>query len=318
MPVLQVKKLTKHFISRPWWKPANPPVVTKAVNGISFAVKEGEIVGLLGPNGAGKTTTVQMLLGALIPSAGEITYFGKKFDTDNKRVLGKVNFSSAYIDLPHRMTVWENLDVYARLYEVKNRNERINRLLEEFESTEFRNKQMNQLSAGQKTRILLAKAFINYPRVLLLDEPTASLDPDIAVKIRQFLVRQQKEYGVTMLFTSHNMHEVQEICDRIIFLNKGEIIAKDTPSDLVKKLKRTQIKLIVDAKKQTLEEYLSEKKISFIWQKNRITISIGESEIPKVLYRISEKGIRYSEIEILRPNLEDYFLEVVNKNRQEK
>lgn len=313
MNVLEVKNLTKHYFNKKWWQKGTPKITT-AVDNLSFNIKEGEILGLLGPNGAGKTTTVQMLLGTLTPSKGEIYYFGNLFCDKTKDLLDQVNFSSAYIDLPWRMTVFENLDVYAHLYKVKNRKERIIRLLKEFEIEEALNKTMGQLSAGQKTRVLLSKAFINYPKVLILDEPTASLDPDIAVKVRQFLLKQQQVYNVAMLFTSHNMHEVQEICDRIIFLNHGKVIAHDTPLGLIKKMTKAKIRMQVIQKKEILEKHLTKIKIAFNYHKNKVTFKIDEEVIPKVLYQLSDQGVRYKEIEILRPTLEDFFLEVVNKN----
>lgn len=317
MAVLQIKNLKKHFIKRKWWKPKSKPIITRAVDDISFDIKKGEILGLLGPNGAGKTTTTQMLLGALTPTSGDIFYFGEKFTDKTKNLLNKINFCSAYINLPQRITVWENLNIYAHLYQVENKKDRIKRLLKEFEVWELKDKAINQLSSGQKTRVLLTKAFINYPRVIILDEPTASLDPDIAVKVRQFLTKQQKEYNVAMLFTSHNMHEVQDICDRIVFLDKGKIIAQDTPSKLVKKLKKAKIRMTITKNKKDLEGYLKLRKINFYWKKEKIVFSLNEEIIPKVLYKISDKGVRYDEIEILRPNLEDFFLEIVGKNKNE-
>jgi ABC-2 type transport system ATP-binding protein len=311
MNVLEVRDLKKYYISKNWLKPKSPAKITKAIDSISFKIKKGEIVGLLGPNGAGKTTTAQMLLGTLTPTSGEIKYFNQKFSSKSKDLLAEVNFSSAYIDLPWRMTVWENLSIYAHLYGVKNRKQRILKLLDEFEIENQVNKKMDQLSAGQKTRVLLTKAFINYPKVLILDEPTASLDPDIAVKVRRFLIKQQKEYQVAMLFTSHNMHEVQEICDKIIVLKKGKIIAQDTPMQLVKKLKKAKIRMIIIKSKEKLINYLNKKQIKHSWKKQKITFSLNENDIPKVLYQISDQGIRYAEIEILRPNLEDYFLNIM-------
>lgn len=218
--VLRVKNLTKKFGG------------FTAVDKISFELKKGEILGLLGPNGAGKTTTIQMLLGTLTPTSGEIVYFGKDFFKYRSEILQEVNYASAYSHLPWRLTVEENLQVYARMYGVKDRRRRIDRLLTEFDVSELGRKTMDGLSAGQKTRVTLCKAFINYPKLILLDEPTASLDPDIAARVRQFLLRQQREYGVSMLFTSHNMAEVTEVCDRVIFLKQGKIIAEDTPEKL--------------------------------------------------------------------------------------
>jgi len=232
--VLRVKDLTKKFGR------------FTAVDKISFEIRRGEILGLLGPNGAGKTTTIQMLLGTLTPTSGDIEYFGKDFFKHRSETLQQVNYASAYSRLPWRLTAGENLDVYARLYGVKNRRERIDKLMREFEVSEIKNKTMDGPSAGQSTRVMLCKAFINYPKLILLDEPTASLDPDIASRVRQFLLRQQEEYQVSMLFTSHNMKEGTEVCDRVIFLKTGKIIAEDTPENLAK---------MVDA---TLEEFFLE------------------------------------------------------------
>ena len=315
MSVLTVKNLSKYFYEKKWFKPGQKPIVVKAVDDISFDIEKGEILGLLGPNGAGKTTTVQMLLGVLTSSRGSISYFGKLFDTEHKECLKEVNFSSAYINLPNRMTVWENLVVYARLYEVPDRNKRIDRLLTDFECLEFKKKRINQLSAGQKTRVMLTKAFINYPKLILLDEPTASLDPDIAVKVRQFLLKQQREYKVAMLFTSHNMHEVQEICDRIIFLNKGHIVAQDTPRGLLRKMKKTELQLTLAKGKAFLEKYLKGKKLMYSSKDDTVKININEDAIPKVLYRLSEGGVRYSDLDIIRPTLEDYFLQIVDSSK---
>ncbi|PIS09468.1 hypothetical protein COT75_01560 [Candidatus Beckwithbacteria bacterium CG10_big_fil_rev_8_21_14_0_10_34_10] len=319
MSVLEVNNLKKYYFNKNIFgntfsklnqakKTPPKPAITKAVDDISFSIKKGEIVGLLGPNGAGKTTTSHMLLGVLTPTSGSIKYFGQEFNEKSKELLKEINFSSAYIYLPWRMTVYENLNVYAHIYEVKNKKQRIKKLLKEFEVYEHLNKRMNELSAGQKTRVLLAKAFINYPKLIILDEPTASLDPDIAVKVRQFLLKQQKEYQVAMLFTSHNMHEVQEICDRIIFLNKGKIIARDTPNGLLTKFKKNKIKMNVLKNKEALETYLKINNIKHYWQKNKIVLTIDEKVIPKTLYQLSENGVRYTELEILKPNLEDYFL----------
>ncbi|MBI2025938.1 MAG: ABC transporter ATP-binding protein, partial [Candidatus Levybacteria bacterium] len=208
--VLEVKNLTKKFGK------------FTAVDNISFDIREGEILGLLGPNGAGKTTTIHMLLDVMDPTSGTISYFGKPLKQGRSEILKNVNFSSAYISLPWLFTVEEVLRVYANLYEVPNKVYRISRLLAEFEIEDLRKKHVYMLSAGEKARLLLTKAFINYPKIILLDEPTASLDPDIATKIREFLKKQQKEYNVSMLFTSHNMTEVEEMCDNIVFLNKGK------------------------------------------------------------------------------------------------
>jgi len=306
--VLKVKDLTKIFKSWSWRRFKYKH--TKAVNNLSFKINEGEIVGILGPNGAGKTTTIQMLLGCLTPTSGQVSYFGQQPGFFNPQIKQKLNFASAYSELPHRMTVWENLDVYARLYSVKNKSKRINELLDVFEIKEFKKRDMLSLSAGQKTRVVLAKSFVNYPRLLLLDEPTASLDPEIAAKVRRFLLKQARQYQVSILFTSHNMKEVEEVCDRIIFLNHGQKIAQDTPKGLAQRIKKVKLNLLVIANKQKASDYLSYKKIKYNWKKDWLTLTVKDEQIPKILYRLSQKEVRYKNLEIIRPNLEDFFLKI--------
>lgn len=282
---------------------------------LSFKINEGEIVGLLGPNGAGKTTTTQALLGCLTPTSGEIWYFGKKMTQKDPKIMEKTNFASAYAHLPRRMKVWENLDVYAQLYGVKERKKRIDTLVKAFEIEELKNKQVMSLSAGQNTRVVLAKAFINWPRLLLLDEPTASLDPDIAAKVRRFLVKQRDQYGAAMLFTSHNMKEVEEICDRVIFLHQGKKIAQGKPSELAQKIEKVFIKLRVVKGKFLAEKYLEEKKINFSWKDQFLKIEVTEDDIAKILYRLSQKGVRYQNLEVVRPSLEDFFIKVAGSKK---
>ncbi|MGH9367286.1 MAG: ABC transporter ATP-binding protein [Thermoanaerobaculia bacterium] len=204
-----------------------------AVDGVSFRVRRGEIFGLLGPNGAGKTTTIQLLLGLTTPTAGRIRILGLELPRHRRAILQRVNFSSTYVSLPGNLTVWENLNVFARLYGVRRPAARIARLLELFEVPALRGKVTGSLSSGQLTRLNLCKAFINDPEVLFLDEPTASLDPDIADKVRATLRQIQRERGVTMVYTSHNMQEVERMCDRIAFLSRGRLVAEGTPRQLL-------------------------------------------------------------------------------------
>ena len=207
----------------------------RAVEGLSFCVEEGTITGLLGPNGAGKTTTIQMLLDLITPTSGVIRIFGKEYASHREAILQKLNFSSPYVSLPGNLTVYENLLTFGRLYGVKDLRSKIEELVDFFEIREFLKKITYNLSTGQLTRLNLTKALLNDPKLLLLDEPTASLDPDIADRTRQLLKRIQKERGVTILYTSHNMEEVEEICNRVIFIQHGKLKDEGTPADLVKK-----------------------------------------------------------------------------------
>ena len=219
-PVVVVSGLTKRFGA------------ATAVDDVSFQAGRGEILGLLGPNGAGKTTTLQMLLGLTTPSAGHARILGLDLATHRHAILQRVNFSSAYVNLPFNLSAYENLNVFARLYGVRRPALKIRALLELFEIPEAHDKVTGALSTGQQTRLNLCKAFLNDPEVLFLDEPTASLDPDIADKVRTTLLRLQRERGLTMIYTSHNMHEVERLCDRVIFLSRGRVVAEGTPQEL--------------------------------------------------------------------------------------
>ena len=188
---------------------------------------------MLGPNGAGKTTTIQLLLGLTTPTSGSIRIFGLDLPEHRREILQRVNFSSAYISLPFNLSVRENLNVFARLYGVSDRARRIRELLELFEISDVAGTVTGRLSSGQVTRVNLCKAFLNDPEVLFLDEPTASLDPDIAEKVRGALKLVQKERGVTIVYTSHNMHEVELVCDRVIFLSHGRLVAQGTPREVI-------------------------------------------------------------------------------------
>jgi len=207
----------------------------KAVNNISFKIDENEIVGLLGPNGCGKTTTIAMILGLLKPSNGEIVIDGLNIENNRIKLLHKMNFISPYIELPKKLTVKENFIVYARLYSVKNINERISYLSETLRLNDFLNKKTGELSSGQKNRVSLAKALINDPEILLLDEPTASLDPDVGDTIRSFIEDFASNKGTTILLASHNMNEVERLCHEVMMMKDGKIIDKGKSNDLIHK-----------------------------------------------------------------------------------
>ena len=207
----------------------------KAVENISFKINENEIVGLLGPNGCGKTTTMAMILGLLKPSKGEILIDGMNIEKNRIKLLHKMNFISPYIELPKKLTVKENFIVYARLYSVKNINERISYLSETLRLNDFLNKKTGELSSGQKNRVSLAKALINNPSILLLDEPTASLDPETGDFVRTFLENYKKEKKISILLASHNMSEVERLCTSVLMMKEGKIIDKGTPAELIEK-----------------------------------------------------------------------------------
>ena len=217
------------------------PGAAPAVDGISFVVPRGSTVALLGGNGAGKTTTISMLLGLLLPSGGRITVLGHDMARDRFAVLPRMNFSSPYVDLPHRLTVRENLAVYARLYGVRGRRSRIAELAELLDLTGFLDRPSGKLSAGQKTRVALAKALVNAPELLLLDEPTASLDPDTGDWVRGMLERYRAERGATILLASHNMDEVERLSDQVLMLKAGKIVDQGSPAHLIAKYGRTDL-----------------------------------------------------------------------------
>jgi ABC-2 type transport system ATP-binding protein len=201
-------------------------------------VGKGSVTGLLGGNGAGKTTTLSMLLGLLTPSSGEIFIFGEDFVGNRFHALSRMNFSSPYVDLPQRLTVRQNLNVYAKLYGFRNVAPVVDRLARDFDLTDFLDRRLRRLSSGQKTRVSLAKAFVNEPDLLLLDEPTASLDPETASWIRDFLKSYCKERGATILLASHDMREVELICDDVLLLRRGKLVERGSPEDLLKRFGR--------------------------------------------------------------------------------
>jgi len=301
MDILKVNKLTKKFGN------------FLAVNNIDLTLKEGEILGFLGPNGAGKTTTIQMLLGVLTPSSGEILYFGKNLAKYREEILDQLNFSSTYTNLPWRLTVYENLKFISYLYSVSNRSKKLNEIIEIFKLEDLKNKFMAQLSAGQKTRVNLAKAFLNNPKILLLDEPTASLDPDIAKYILNFIQEKRNQLKVSIIFTSHNMGDVEEICDRVVFINQGKIIANDTPERLAKSITLSHIELMVkDGLKRTIS-FAKSKKYKYHLDKRFIIIDVPSLHIADFLRELTSKGVHYNEISIQKPSLEDYFLQTATK-----
>jgi ABC-2 type transport system ATP-binding protein len=203
-----------------------------AVDGVSFAVRPGEILGLLGPNGAGKTTTINMVMGVLEPDLGSVIVEGETIASRRSWVLSRMNFAAGYAPLPGNLTVYQNLRVFSLLYSVPNARERISTLLDQFDLQKFRHVKCGTLSSGEQTRVSLAKALLNLPHLLLLDEPTASLDPATARHIRSVIRSYVAETRAGVLWTSHNMHEVAEVCDRVLFLSRGRILLEGDPKSL--------------------------------------------------------------------------------------
>lgn len=301
MNILEVKNLTKKFGS------------FTAVDTISFSLKEGEILGLLGPNGAGKTTTIQMLLGVLTITSGSVMYFGKEFTHHREEILEKVNFSSTYTNLMWWLTVKENLTFISYLYDIKNRKKRIQEIVEIFRLQDIFNQEINELSAGQLTRVNLAKAFLNFPKVLLLDEPTASLDPEVASYIREFLVQQRGKFKTSIIITSHNMGEVEDLCDRVIIILNGRIIANDTPVALALSIPTSRVQFIIRKGEKNAIDHWKKNATAYTKLGNSWEVVIPTKTIAEFLQNMTKENILYTDLNIQKPSLEDYFLQTLKK-----
>jgi len=310
MQVLKVENLTKIFSSGFW--PIKTPQPYTAVNDISFQIKKGEILGFLGPNGAGKTTTIQMLLGTLTPSRGHISYFGADFATHRIVALKRIGYASGYDKLPARLTLIENLNIVGRIYGMQQPHliQQIEKLLKFFGIWELRNRQTGTLSAGQATRVMLAKAFLSNPEIVLLDEPTASLDPDVAHEVRQFILAQRKDRGISILVTSHNMDEVTELCDRVLVLKNGTIIADNSPGALAQSISKVRVHLTISSGLDHTLKYLHDQQLNHTAQANHLTIELDEHAIAQFIIHLGERRVIYSHISIDKPTLEDYFLSI--------
>jgi ABC-2 type transport system ATP-binding protein len=297
--VLEVEKLVKQYGQ------------FRAVNGISFQIPKGKIVGFLGPNGAGKTTTIQMLLGITLSNGGSIKYFGKDFFKYRQACLQRINFTSAFNTLLGRISVFENLMVFGQLYQVKHLQKKIEELSSYFEIDDLMNLRYQDISAGQKTRVNLMKSLLNDPDLLLMDEPTASLDPDIADKTLSLIEQLKKDRNLSILYTSHDMEEITRICDDVIFLDHGNIVAHDTPLNLTKQITGAQLRLIFDESKEEMKKYLTEQKQIFTFHDaHSVIIDTHEKDIPGLIFGISKTGIWITDIEIKKPTLEDVFLQI--------
>ncbi|MFH2085716.1 MAG: ABC transporter ATP-binding protein [bacterium] len=305
MAILEVKDLVKTFKKSP------------VIKGISFDMAEGEILGILGPNGAGKTTTIQMILGILTPTSGSINVFGKEIMAHHSEILESMNFSSTYVDLPWRLTVKENLTWSSYLYNIPDRKKRLNQIKELFRLEKQWNQPVASLSAGQKTRVNLARSMVNFPHLLLLDEPTASLDPEVAAYIREFFSDQQERFNKSIILTSHNMAEVEELCDRVLILKDGLLIDNDTPANLAKKIEFCHLRLRVTKNPSALQQLASTRHLEISNEDGIYSITIKEKLLPLFLYEVTKKNTVYTEISIDKPTLEDYFMKVAKGGSNE-
>ena len=307
--ILKVSKLTKAY---PANKIGEEPYL--AVNNLSFQLGKGEVLGLLGPNGAGKTTTIQMLLGLTKLTSGSIHYFDKELHANREYVLSRINFASAYSHVQGKMTVRQNLKIYGMIYGAKNLNQKIEQLAELLEIKPILDTIFWKISSGQQTRVILAKGLINEPQVLLMDEPTASLDPDIVNKILDLIRSLQKEKQLSILYTSHNMEEITRICNRVMFLQKGELVAEDTPLGLTKLIGDSKLIITFDKAYEKASEYLSKKQLSFSAIRNHLLeINLPEEKIPETLFDLKKLGVWITDIDIKKPTMEDVFLSFARK-----
>ncbi len=301
-PTLEVRKLTKKYRKS----------LVNSVDGISFSLKEGEILGFLGPNGSGKTTTIQMLLGLLSPTSGEIFYFGKDFFTHRSESLHSVSFASTYTNLPSNLTVEENLHVFGKIYGYTKKEtlQQAMPLLEQLGMDKLLHRTASGFSSGQMTRLMLVKALFINPKIVLLDEPTASLDPEASNELCKLLLERREKTGLSILFTSHKLQEVSDLCDRVIFLKKGKIVANETPSVLAKMSGSIRLHLQVPNGQERLIEYLNASSLPFTKHQHKVEILIEEHQIPPLLSTISKMEIHYDHIQIKEPSLDDYFLQM--------
>jgi ABC-2 type transport system ATP-binding protein len=253
-----------------------------------------------------------MLLGSLTPTTGEIKFFGQDLATHSSAVMQDVAFASTYIRMPWRLTIMENLRIYGLLYGVKGQvfERRVEKYLKFFEVWNQRHKTVNDLSAGQITRIMLAKAFLSHPKIALLDEPTASLDPDIAHQVREFVKQQRNEYGVSVLYTSHNMDEVADVCDEVMFLKQGKIVATDKPENLASSIKVARLRLVVKDGLKRIVKFAGQQNLPVKEEGREVVLEINEKDIAEFLARLAKEKIEYTQITIDKPTLEDYFLEM--------
>ena len=308
MNYIEVSNLVKSFREK--------GKIIKAVDGISFNVKKGEIFGLLGPNGAGKSTTINILTGLLEKDSGVVNLLGFEPEKNWEYVKNNTNVATAYSWLSDVLTIRQNLRVYAGLYGVKNRERRINSLLELFELENIADRKVIRLSSGENTRAVLCKGLINAPKVLFLDECTVGLDPDIADKTRNIIKNYQKENDCSILFTSHYMYEVEELCDRIAFMSNGKIMSIDTSSNLKKLIKKHTVEIAVKKNIKLLKELLKTEGVEIVIEKNNsivFEVTTENDKMYKVISKIFHKGFLLSNLHVKGPTLDDIFIKIARQ-----
>ena len=287
-----------------------------AVDGISFKVKKGEMFGLLGPNGAGKSTTINILTGLLEKDSGTVKILGFEPEKNWEFVKNNSNVATAYSWLSDVLTVRQNLRVYAKIYGVKNTEKRINELLEMFELGKVADRKVIRLSSGENTRAVLCKGLINNPKVLFLDECTVGLDPDIADKTRDIIKDYQKKNDCSILFTSHYMYEVEELCDRVAFMSNGKIISIDTSSNLKKLIKKHTVEIAVKKDIKPLIEFLKTEGVDIVFEKDNsivFEVTTEKDKMYKVISKIFHKGFMLSNLHVKGPTLDDVFIKIARQ-----
>jgi len=301
MSLLEIRDLCKHYGG------------VEALKSLSFDVERGEFFGLLGPNGAGKSTTINILLGLILPDSGAIRVFDQDFATQQVEIRRRMNVAAAFTSLSGVLTVRENLRVYGHIYGVRNLNAKIDELLERFEITDLAQRRLQYLSSGQHTRVTLCKGLINDPDLLLLDECTLGLDPDIAEKTRRALQQFQREKQTTVLFTSHNMNEVEELCGRIAFLSRGEILRIDTAA----RIKSLIPHQVVEVKFRPGTDLSALRQMDGMLRAEpsgdstlRFVLDDPERQLDSLLRRLTQAGGYIADVQITRPTLEDVFIKV--------
>jgi ABC-2 type transport system ATP-binding protein len=300
--LLEVECLTKSFGA------------LRALKGISFAVPRGAIIGLLGPNGAGKTTCIDILLGATTPDSGSVRYFGRDFFADRSSALSRINFASAYHNLQNRISVRQNLLVFAHLYEVPEPKRTIERMGEYFEILGIMDRRFGDLSAGQRTRVSLIKSLLNNPELVLMDEPTASLDPDIADKTLGLIEELRRERGLSILFTSHRMDEVNRLCDEVIFLDRGEVVSRGRPAELTAAIPEAEVRLTLEGSLEAVQRYLLDRGLQYRVEGRDVVVTALETQIARLIHDADQLSDSIIGVDVKKTDLEDVFLAIARRS----